>query len=136
MPKAEPTAGASGIATRVVQESDLASKLAAEPGEAFPPVLSTTRMIALMEIAAARALRPILEQGELSVGVHVDVRHTAATPVGGSVRAKAKYTGMDGKLYVFEVVAEDEGGEIGRGTHRRAIVATDRLLDGAKKRMV
>jgi predicted thioesterase len=41
---------------------------------------------------------------------------------------------MDGKLYVFEVVARDPGGEIGRGTHKRAIVATERLLSGAAKR--
>jgi predicted thioesterase len=60
--------------------------------------------------------------------------HTAATPIGAKVTAQARFTGMDGKFYLFEVVARDPGGEIGRGTHRRAIVSADRLVSGAVRR--
>jgi predicted thioesterase len=70
----------------------------------------------------------------LSVGVVVDVKHTAATPVGAWVEAEARYTGRDGKLYAFEVMARDAGGEVMRGVHKRAIVSEQRLLEGAKKR--
>jgi predicted thioesterase len=68
------------------------------------------------------------------VGVTVEVAHTAATPRGIKVTAMARYLGREGKLFVFEVVAHDRGGEIGRGTHKRAVVSTGRLLAGADRR--
>jgi predicted thioesterase len=87
-----------------------------------------------MEVACARQLVPCLEPGQMSVGVTVDVIHSAPTPPGAKVVATSKYLGRDGKLFVFEVVAHDPGGEIGRGTHKRAIATLDRLLAGAAKR--
>jgi predicted thioesterase len=123
-----------GTATLRVGTADLASTLTIDPADQFPPVMATARMIALMEVAAARAMRPLLQAGELSVGVAVDVTHTAPTPVGADVTATARFTGKDGKLFVFEVVAIDPGGEIGRGRHTRAIVAEARLLAGAARR--
>jgi len=77
--------GATAEASWIVRESDLASELSDEHSGSFPPVFSTARMVALMELAAARTLAGILQPGELSVGVLVDVTHTAATPPGGSV---------------------------------------------------
>ncbi|MFN2384898.1 MAG: thioesterase family protein, partial [Thermoanaerobaculia bacterium] len=88
-------------------------------------------MIALMELAAARLMQPMLGPGELSVGVSVDVRHTAATPIGGTVRTVATYLAPEGKLFRFRVEAFDDAGPIGEGEHTRAIVATERLLAGA-----
>ncbi|KAI9871862.1 MAG: hypothetical protein M1823_008327, partial [Watsoniomyces obsoletus] len=87
-----------------------------------------------MEVAAARILAPCLERSELSVGAHVAVAHSAATPPGSRVVAEAKYLRKDGKAFVFEVTARDEAGEIGRGEHRRAVVESSRLLAGAEKR--
>lgn len=126
--------GTSATAQLVVAESDLASQLAQREGDGFPPVFSTARMISLMELAASRALHPALGEGELSVGVSLDVAHTAATPVGAAVTAVATLREIDGKIFVFDVSASDPGGEIGRGTHRRAIVASQRLVDKAAKR--
>jgi fluoroacetyl-CoA thioesterase len=97
-------------------------------------VFATSRMIALMEVAAARVLKPHQQDGQLSVGVSVDVIHTAATPLGGRVTATAKLTGREGKLFVFEVTAADDAGEVGRGTHKRAIISAERLLAGAAQR--
>jgi predicted thioesterase len=91
-------------------------------------------MIALMELAAAKGMRPLLGPGQLSVGVGVDVRHLAATPVGIEVRAVATFLGMEGKLYRFRVQAFDRGGLIGEGEHTRAVVVTDRLVNGAHAR--
>jgi predicted thioesterase len=105
-----------------------------EPGDTFPAVFATSRMVALMEVAAARVLRPHLREGELSVGVTVDVVHTAATPPGATVTATARFVGKDGKLFLFEVSATDDAGEIGRGTHKRAVVAAERLVAGAARR--
>jgi len=126
--------GHAGTADLVVTEADTARVMGQDAGDDFPAVFATARMIGLMEIAAARAMRGLVQPGQLSVGVSVEVEHTAPTPVGASVRATARYVGREGKLYRFEVVAEDDGGEIGRGTHRRAIVATERLLAGAARR--
>jgi fluoroacetyl-CoA thioesterase len=131
---AELEAGATGTASLRVTERDVASALAIDPADEFPPVLATARMIGLMEVAAARVMQPLLAPGELSVGVVVDVTHAAPTPIGADVNAAARYTGRDGKLYVFEVIAHDPGGEIGRGIHKRAIVTAARLVAGAARR--
>jgi predicted thioesterase len=129
----EPAMDSTATARLTVRPLDLASNLQIE-GPAFPAVFATSRMVALMEVAAARALESQLNEGELSVGVTIDVKHTAATPAGGNVTATAKFVGRDGKLYLFEVSAVDDAGEIGRGTHARAIITKERLLAGAAKR--
>ncbi len=131
----EPELRSVATAQMTVTGDDLASALRFEPGDEFPPVFATSRLVALMEVAAARLLRPYLRPGEHSVGITVNIVHTAATPPGGTVVATATYLGRDGKLFEFEVLAADEGGEVGRGTHKRAIVASDRLLAGADRRM-
>ena len=125
---------ATSTAHLVVGANDLASSLSSEYGDSFPAVLATARMVALMETAAARALQPLLGPGELSVGVTVDITHSAPTPPGVLVTATARYTGREGKLFVFEIMAHDQGGEIGRGSHKRAIVETERLQRAAAKR--
>ena len=119
-----------GEAEARVEERDLASEY---PG--FPPVFSTARMLRLMEIAAARCLEPLLGEGELSVGVSVNIEHLAATPPGATVKARADFVEQTGKLYWFEVSAHDEGGLVGEGRHARAIVRTDRLVNAATHRV-
>ena len=126
--------GQSAEASLVVQQSDTAEALRIGDEDAFPAVFATSRMIALMEIAAARLMRPLLKDGELSVGVSVNVSHGAATPVGCRVRAVATSLGMEGKLQRFRVEAFDDAGPIGSGEHLRAIVSTARLVGGAEKR--
>ena len=126
---------ATGTAEILVGPEHLASALPIEMGDAFPKVFATARMIGLMEIAAARVLQPLLSPGELSVGVTVDITHTAPTPPGVTVTATARYAGREGQLFLFEISASDPGGEIGRGWHKRAIVASERLESGAAKRI-
>jgi predicted thioesterase len=118
----------------VVSAEDTARHIALSPGDAFPEVFATSRMIALMEVAAARAMRPLLCEGQLSVGVSLNVRHTAATPIGSRVRAVATYLRTEGRLMHFRVEAFDESGSIGVGEHSRAIIDTTRLLTGAERR--
>ena len=130
----EPELDATATAEVFVGPEHLASALPIEMGDAFPHVFATARMIGLMEIAAARVLQPLLGPGELSVGVTVDITHTAPTPPGVLVVASARYLGREGKLFNFEITAHDEGGEIGRGSHKRAIVETERLQRSAAKR--
>jgi fluoroacetyl-CoA thioesterase len=128
------TAGDTGEAEILVQTSDTAKVLALSSEDSFPEVFATSRMIALMELAAARAMRPALQLGQLSVGVSLNVKHTAPTPVGGRVRAVATFEHNDGKLFIFKVEAFDDAGPVGEGEHSRAIIDTERLLQGAAKR--
>lgn len=124
----------------VVTEEDLADRVAASgtgggpERNLFPRVLGTARLIALMELAAARAMEPILRPGELTAGIVVRVDHYAPTPLGGTVRMSARYLGPEGKHYRFEVVAHDDAGEIFRGQHVRAVVDVERLERGAARR--
>jgi len=114
---------------------DLASALSRESWHDFPAVFATNRMIALMELAATKGLQSLYREGEMSVGVSVDVSHIAPTPPGSVVKVSATFLRKEGKLFVFEVVAEDAGGRIGHGIHKRAIISIDRLIDGAKRRV-
>jgi len=131
----EPEMNATATAQWLVGPEDLASAVLTGMGDEFPHVFATARMIALMEIAAARVLQPLLGPGELYVGVTVDVSHTAPTPVGAQVTATARYAGREGKLFLFEVSVSDPGGEVGRGWHKRAIVSSERLQNGAARRV-
>lgn len=100
-------------------------------------VFATPSMINLMEHAARELLAPFLEDHEESVGVTVNVEHLAATPLGASVTAKARVTAVNGKLIDFEITARDGLDQIGRGTHRRAIIGVEkfaaRLQEKARK---
>ncbi len=119
----------------MVQSKDLASELSIDEQDDFPEVFATSRMIALMESAAARLMKPSLAENELSVGVNVNINHFAATPNNAEVKAVAIYKGMEGKLYKFEVELHDKGGKAGSGTHTRAIVEKQRLIQGALNRV-
>ena len=130
----DPEIGATANVEMIVRHEDTAAAISPVTGDSYPDVLATTRCIALCELAAGRILVPLLAPGELSVGVVVNVTHTAATPVGALAKATARYTGREGKLYSFEVVVEDPAGECMRGVHKRAIVNEARLLEGAAKR--
>ena len=109
--------------TVVVQENT-----AAAVGSGLVPVFATPYMIALMENAAVNALTPHMEEGQGSVGTHLDVSHDAATPIGMKVWAEAELTAVNGKALTFAVTAYDEAGPIGKGTHNRFIITVDRFL--------
>jgi len=117
-----------------VKNSDLASNLNISSDDGFPDVFATARLVALMECSAAKILIPLLKEGELSVGVNVNVTHLAPTLEGDIAISTAKFDGMEGKLYKFSEVV-DSAGKVGMGTHTRAIVSNERLMSGAKKRL-
>lgn len=94
-------------------------------------VFATPAMIALMEAAAAAAVAPALAPGETTVGTAVNVRHTAATPIGLRVTARAVLTAVAGRRLEFRVEAWDERESIGAGSHERAVVSLDRFLTRA-----
>ena len=118
-----------------VEEKDLAKYVGVDSQDSFPEVLATARMIALMEVASARLLNATVQEGQQSVGVNVSVNHLAATPKDEEINVISIYQGMEGKLYKFDVEIYDRGGLAGKGTHTRAIIKTERLIQGALNRI-
>ena len=88
----------------------------------MPQVYATPIMILHMEVASGSAIAHHLPDGFVSVGMDVNVRHLAATPVGRIVRTTARVLDIDRKSVVFDVEAWDGDRKIGDGTHRRGIV--------------
>ncbi len=102
---------------------------ALEVGSGSLLVYATPCMVALMEGAACEAIREALQEGQTTVGTALDIEHISATPVGLCVHAEAVVTAVEGKVISFEIHAYDEVGEIGRGTHKRVIVNSQKFLD-------
>ncbi|HEX2448886.1 MAG TPA: thioesterase family protein [Methyloceanibacter sp.] len=95
--------------------------------QAMPDVFATGFMVGLMEWTCVRLLEPHLEEGEGSLGIHIDVSHKSATPPGLTVTVDAECIEVKGPRARFKVVAHDGVDEIGAGTHERFIVSWDRF---------
>jgi fluoroacetyl-CoA thioesterase len=101
----------------------------------MPPVFATAFLVGLIEWACMETIRDYLEADEQSLGTAIAVTHTAATPVGFSVKVTTRVESVEGRRVRFSVRAEDEAELIGEGTHERFVIARQRFLDGvAKKR--
>jgi len=114
-----------------VDESDTARAAA---GDSLPPVLSTPKLIGLLERAAHEALLPHLADGQGSVGSLVNVRHLAATPVGMQVRIRAELLEVDGRRVRFKVEAWDAVDKIAEGEHERFIIDKARFNERLEKK--
>jgi len=90
-------------------------------------VLATPVMINLFEAAALACCEHLLPEGHQSLGIHLDVRHIAATPVGMAVSATAELVKIDGRTLTFRVEARDERELIGDGMHERVVVNVERF---------
>ncbi len=90
-------------------------------------VLGTPVMINLMEAAALDATEHLMPKGHQSLGIHVDISHVAATPIGMKVHATAEVTAVEGNRIRFRVEAHDEAEIIGEGTHERIVVNVQRF---------
>lgn len=115
--------GLVGHAEIVVGEQHTAPKI----GSGRVRVLATPVMINLMEAAALDAAENLIPAGHQSLGIKLDVRHIAATPVGMRVRATAKLLKVDGRNLEFWVEAHDEKDLIGDGAHHRIVVNVERF---------
>lgn len=103
-------------------------KTAEAMGSGELPVFATPAMIALMENTAYKLVSAHLESGQGTVGTLMNVKHTAATPVGMEVTCEAKLIEIDRRRLVFSVCASDEKGPIGEGTHERFIIDNEKFL--------
>lgn len=92
------------------------------------PVYATPALAALLEEAACAAIAPSLEEDKTTVGVRIDIRHLAASPVGAAIRAQARLTQIEGRRLTFRVMAWDETEQIADGHHERMLVDRNRFL--------
>ena len=88
----------------------------------MPMVYATPMMILEMELASGDAIRGCLEDGWITVGTEVDIRHLAATPVGATVRTTARVIAVERRVIRFEVEAYEGERKIGDGRHARGLV--------------
>ena len=123
--------GANATAKAMVSDGNTAKAM----GSGNLAVFATPAMIALMEEAATSCAAQFLDEGSETVGTMISVKPMSATPVSMEVCAKATLTEVDGKRLVFDVVAEDEAGIIGAGTHERFIVTGEKFLQRAQAKL-
>lgn len=104
-----------------------ADKLAVNVGSGSLAVFATPSMTALMEKSACNCLAGYLDDGETTVGTELNIRHLSATPEEMKVTAEAVLTEINGREFTFEVTAYDESGLIGKGTHKRFLVYSEKF---------
>lgn len=102
----------------------------------MPAVLATGFMVGLFEWTCIELLAPHLDEGEGSLGIHVDFDHSAATPPGLTITVVATCTKVDGRKVEFTVEGHDGVDRIGGGLHRRAVVAWDQFEQRVKAKGV
>jgi len=102
---------------------------AAKYGSGLVEVYATPAMVALMEKTCLKSVLPYLPEGFGTVGIKVDISHGKATPVGMKVTCESTLVEVDRRRLVFELLAYDEKGEIGRGRHERFIIDPKKFME-------
>jgi fluoroacetyl-CoA thioesterase len=125
------TIGRTGAAEIVVGEEHTAPFV----GSGRVRVLATPVMINLMEAASLDAVERLLPAGYQSLGIRLDVRHYAATPVGMRVRVTAELVKVDGRTLDFRVEARDEKEAVGDGLHQRVVVNVARFDERVQRKI-
>ena len=124
--------GMLGEKSLVVSADNTAQKY----GSGSVAVFATPAMVGLMEGAALDAVDSFLPPGMTTVGINLNINHTAATPLGMTVKAIAELTAIDGKRLTFKVTAYDEKEKIGEGTHERYIIQLEKFMQNVQTKEV
>jgi fluoroacetyl-CoA thioesterase len=94
----------------------------------LPPVLSTPWMIAWMEYACYEAQKPFCDDGETTVGTAIHVDHRAPAGIGQKIVAEAVLEKVEGRFFIYRVVARNGQQPIGSGTVHRAVVNVKKFM--------
>jgi len=116
--------GLKGVASLVVGEEDTAVAL----GSGDVNVLGTPRLVALFEAATCDALRDMLDEGQSSVGMRVQIDHLQPTPVGAEISVEAVLDKVEGRRITFTATATDSGGLVAAGKVTRVVVDVERFM--------
>ena len=124
--------GLTGKSEMMVKEEDLVSQL----GHVTADVLSTPRLIQLLEAAAIDAIRKFIPPDQLSLGTHIKIRHLSPTPLGMKVTAHAILKEVNKQRLLFLVDAYDQVEKVAEGEHERILVSKERFLQKVEKKRV
>ena len=122
--------GMKGFKEMVVSPQDLASVL----GNLGADVLSTHRVVLLMEQASRNAIEKCVPDRLMTVGTMINIKHLAATPLGSKVRAEAHLKHVDGRQMLFDVVAYDEFEKIAEGENEHLLVSVSGFLERVQRK--
>jgi fluoroacetyl-CoA thioesterase len=96
-------------------------------GDGMPAVVSTPNIIQFLERTARHTLAPHLEADERSVGLEIDIKHLAPTPVGQTIHCTARVMSVEGSKIQFQIEARDEREVLVRGLHKRAVINLEKF---------
>ncbi|HMP83501.1 MAG TPA: thioesterase family protein [Verrucomicrobiota bacterium] len=119
--KSAPKISTTGETTFVVEEKHCIEFAT----DGMPAVLSTPNLVGILERTARQAIAPFLDADERSVGVELDLKHLAPSPLGAKVTATARVIGHTGRFVDFQIEARDEHELLARGVHKRAVIRMD-----------
>ena len=122
--------GLTGQSEMIVKGEDLVSRL----GDVLVEVLSTPRLVQLLETAAIEAIRPYIPSDQVSLGTELKIKHLSATPLGMKVTANALLRGIEKNRLFFLVDAYDETEKVAEGEHERVLVSRERFLQKVKEK--
>jgi len=122
--------GLNGKFEMVVRDEDLVSQL----GSIDMDVLSTPRLVQLMEAAAIKAIQEFIPPDQLSLGTHVKIKHLSPTPLGMKVVAHAILKEVNENRLIFLVDAYDEMEKVAEGEHERILVSKEHFLQKVNKK--
>jgi fluoroacetyl-CoA thioesterase len=106
-----------------------------EEGTVMPAVFATGYMVGLMEFACIKFLKPYIDwPRRQTVGIHINVSHTAATPPGMTVTVKGRLEKVDGRKLSFAIEAFDDQDQISSGTHDRFIIDAEKFNAAVDKK--
>jgi predicted thioesterase len=128
--KSSPKIGTTGELQFVVEQKHVIDFAT----DGMPAVLSTPNLIGLLERTARKALEPFLDADERSVGIEIELRHLAPTPLGAQVTCVARVYHVEGRKVDFQIEAREQSQLIARGLHKRAVIRVQGFANQVSKR--
>lgn len=101
----------------------------------IPAVLATPWLIWFLEHAALDLMKPYLGEGELTVGVQVEMEHLAPAPLGSEITCQARVIHVEGPIVTFQIEAHDQQDLLAKGLHKRRVVRAERIASLVRKKM-
>ena len=112
---------------------DVTEELATTRGDY--KVFSTPGMTRFVEMTAHKLVGPHLKPGQGQVGLQVNIRHMAPTPIGKNVRCEVELTAIDRRKVTFKMKVFDDVEQIGEAEHDRYIVDLDKYMAKLKAKI-
>jgi len=111
--------------SHIVNENESAAKV----GSGLVDVYATPSLVALCEKICSDLVKNWLEPGQVTVGMEINLKHTAASKIGAEVKCTAQLIKVDGRKLHFRLAGFEGEKMICLGNHTRCIVDKQRFLD-------